>query len=79
MSQDHDLVSVHTCANGGEAEIIIGLLKTNDIEALRESDMPHSVYSINADAQILANNEDEAEALRIISEHEDRQEGGAEA
>ena len=41
--------------------------------------MPHSVYSINADAQILANNEDEAEALRIISEHEDRQEGGAEA
>ena len=88
QQHDHDLVSVHSCANDGEADIIMGLLKSNDIEALRESNMPHLIYPTNADAQVIVNKEDEAEALRIIREHheastgddpdEGAQEGGAE-
>ena len=69
QEHDHNLVSVHSCGNDGEANIIIGLLLANDIKALRESDLTHLSFPVNADAQVIVNKEDEAEALRIIAEH----------
>jgi hypothetical protein len=79
MSHDHDLVSVHSCGTDGEAEIVIGLLKANEIDAFRGSDVPHSAFPVNADADILVNGDDEAEALLIIREHLSPQEEVGEA
>ncbi len=82
--EEHELVMVHGCASDGEANIIIGLLRANGIEAMRESDMPHLTLPVRADAKILVNREDAAEAKRIINENKapstkDAEEGGEEA
>ncbi len=71
--EDHGLVSVYECENDEEADIIVGLLESYGIEAVLNSEMPHSVLPVNADAHILVNHADAEEARRII---EDAKENG---
>ncbi len=76
--EDHELVSIHNCEDDGEAEIIIDFLETNDIKAIVDSNVPHSVLPVVSDAHIMVNHADEAEARRLLEEREKaaEEEGG---
>jgi hypothetical protein len=66
--ENHDLVAIYTCEDDNEAEIIISMLEANGIEAVLDSNLPHSVLPVGGDAQILVNEADEDEARRILEE-----------
>ncbi len=68
--QEHELVPVHTCADDGEAEIIIEYLQANGIEAILDSNMPHSVLPVSDDARVLVNRDDAEMAGQLLAERE---------
>jgi len=71
MSEDkehHNLVSVFECGNDFQAEIIISFLNENGIEAFEGSNLPHSVYPVSGDAQILVNEEDAHAARKLLND-----------
>lgn len=42
------VVAVHECYSDGEAEVIAGVLRSENIEAVIKSDPPHSVLPVTA-------------------------------
>jgi hypothetical protein len=72
--ENHDLVSIHNCEDDNEAGIIISMLEAKGIEALLDSNLPHSVLPVGGDAQILVNESDADEARRIIAEMQEASE-----
>lgn len=69
--EDHEMVSVYECENDEEADIIVGLLESYGIEAVLNTEMPHSVLPVSADAHILVNHADADEARKIIRDAEE--------
>jgi hypothetical protein len=66
--EDHELVSVYECENDEEADIIIGLLEANGIEAMLSSDLPHLSLPVAGDAHVMVNHSDAKEAKHVIEE-----------
>lgn len=66
--EDHELVSVFSCENDEEADIIVGFLEANGIDAVRNNEVPHSVFPVSSDAHVLVNASDADEARRLIRE-----------
>jgi hypothetical protein len=69
-SEHHKLVPVHTCMNDEEGEIIIEFLAANDIEAILDSNLPHSLTPVEDDAQVLVHEDNAEEAKRLLSDRE---------
>jgi len=69
-TEHHNLKVVHVSEQEGEAEIVIGFLKANGIEALEDSDLPHSILPANADSEVYVNEADYAEAKRLLEARE---------
>jgi len=42
------VVAVHECYSDGEAEVVAGVLRSENIEAIVKSDPPHSVLPVTA-------------------------------
>ena len=68
--KEHDLVTVHECADDIEAQVIISFLESEGIEAFLDSDMPHAVWPVSADANVLVNKADAEKARTLIAEHQ---------
>ena len=63
------LAPVHVCWNDTEAEVVIALLRSNGIDAIANSEVPHSVLPLIADglgAVSVLVSEDDAERSRDI-------------
>ena len=69
-TEHHNIKVVHVCEQDGEADIVIGFLKANGIDALQDSDLPHSILPANADAEVYVNEDDYEEAMRVLEERE---------
>mgnify|MGYP006307909459 CR=1 FL=1 len=72
--QEHNLVPVHTCADDTEAEVIIEYLGANGIEAISDSNIPHSVLPVSDDARVLVNREDAGRAKQLLAQRENQAE-----
>lgn len=68
--ESHTLVPVHECANDGEAQVVISFLKSHDIEAFEDSNLPHSIYPVVGDGQVLVHVSDAEKAIRLLQERE---------
>jgi hypothetical protein len=68
--KEHELVTAHECTDDIEAQVIISFLESEGIEAFLDSDMPHSVWPVSADANILVNKTDADKARALIAEHQ---------
>lgn len=75
MTSEHDgrrLVQVHACWSDAEADIIIGFLASNEIEAVSSSKIDHSVYPIIADGlgeiKVWVNEADAGRAVVLLAE-----------
>jgi hypothetical protein len=78
--ESHTLVPVHACANDGEAQVVISFLKSHNIEAFENSNLPHSIYPVVGDGQVLVHESDAEEAMRLLQSREDQpDDGGAES
>ena len=70
--ENRTVVPVHECYDDGEAEVVIALLRGNDIEGFANSDVPHSVLPITADGlgkvQVLVNAQIAEKARAIIAD-----------
>ncbi len=64
------MVSVHTCWNDAEAEIVIGLLRAHEIEARANSEIPHTILPLTTDGlgeiHVLVREEDAAIAREVL-------------
>lgn len=66
----HGLEVVHVSRDDEEAEIIVGFLQSNGIEAIIDSNLTHSVLPVEDDARILVNEDDAERARQLIAERE---------
>jgi hypothetical protein len=46
QARQRPVVPVHTCAAEEEAEVVVGLLRANDIESFPNSELPPSVLPV---------------------------------
>jgi hypothetical protein len=74
--EEHNLVVVHVCEDDEEANIIVGLLESNGIEATVENEGPHDVFPVEGDACVVVNAADAERALELLSELEAASEAG---
>lgn len=67
-----DIETVHTCWGDQEAAIIVSLLNSNGIAAVRNSEVPHDVYPLTVDGlgavEIRVPAEDADRAREIIAQ-----------
>lgn len=68
--EGHNLVPVHACANDSEAAVVVSFLSAHDIEAFESSNLPHSIYPVVEDGQILVHESNAEEAFRLLRERE---------
>ncbi len=68
-AEHHNLVPIYVCEDDGEAEIIVEFLASNDINAMIDSNVPHSTLPVAEDARILVHEDDAEEAKRLLNEH----------
>jgi hypothetical protein len=76
--EHHGLVQVHVCEDENEADVIIGFLKANGIDAMDNANLPHSIYPVEGDAVVLVHEDDAEKALRLLNEREEAAELEAE-
>lgn len=69
-NEDHEVRVVHVCEDDQEAEIIIEFLHANGIEAMLDSNLPHSVLPVAEDVRIIVNHSDAEEAVRLLESRE---------
>ena len=66
------LVEVFTCWNDSEADIVISLLGAHDIQAMANSEVPHSVLPLTMDGlgkiQVLVAEADAEEARTLLAD-----------
>ena len=71
---ERPVVPVHVCYDDGEAEIVIGLLRSHGIEGIANSEVPHSVLPVTVDGlgkvQVLVDEKVAERAREIIAERE---------
>lgn len=74
-SDGRPMISVHTCWNDAEAEIVIGLLRAHDIDARANSEIPHTILPLTTDGlgeiQVLVREEDAELAHEILQRQRD--------
>lgn len=68
--EGHNLVPVHACANDAEAAVVVSFLGAHDIEAFESSNLPHSIYPVVEDGQVLVHESNAEEASRLLRERE---------
>jgi hypothetical protein len=66
------LIAVFTCWNDSEADIVVSLLGAHDIQAMANSDVPHSVLPLTMDGlgkiQVLVSEDDAEQARALLAE-----------
>jgi len=62
------------CISDIEAELIVRLLEDNGIESFVETNIPHSVWPVSADALVIVREEDYNQAKQILKEDIENQE-----
>ncbi|HOQ33404.1 MAG TPA: DUF2007 domain-containing protein [Candidatus Hydrogenedens sp.] len=62
------------CISDIEAELIVRLLEDNGIESFVETNIPHSVWPVSADALVIVREEDYDKAKQILKENIENQE-----
>lgn len=62
------------CISDIEAELIVRLLEENGIESFVETNIPHSVWPVSADALVIVREEDYDQAKQILKENIENQE-----
>lgn len=62
------------CISDIEAELIVHLLEENGIESFVETNIPHSVWPVSADAWVIVREEDYDKAKQILKENIKNQE-----
>ncbi len=62
------------CISDIEAELIVRLLEENGIESFVETNIPHSVWPVSADALVIVHEEDYDQARQILKENIENQE-----
>lgn len=73
---EHELVVVHVCEDDEEANIIIGFLESNGIEAALDTEGPHAVFPVEGDSQVVVNAADAERARVLLAEREAAVEAG---
>ena len=68
--ENHELTPIYVCEDDEEAEIIIGYLKANDIDAMIDSNMPHSMLPVENDSRVVVNSDDAEAAKKLLAERE---------
>ncbi len=61
------------CISDIEAELIVRLLQDNGIESFVETNIPHSVWPVSADALVIVREEDYNQAKQILKENIENQ------
>lgn len=61
------------CISDIEAELIVRLLEDNGIESFVETNIPHSVWPVSADALVIVREEDYNQAKEILKENIENQ------
>ena len=69
-SNEHELESVFECVTDDTAQIVISFLETNGIHAFENSDMPHSIFPVLSDAQVVVNKADAERARSLLEAFE---------
>ncbi len=67
MPEEHGLEMVYACKDDEEAEIIVGYLNSNGIEANIDSDLPHITFPVEDDSKIYVNRENAAQARELLA------------
>ena len=67
---DHGLTMVHECDDDDEANIVIGFLQSNGIEARIDSDLPHAILPVEGDSKIYVNHEDAEKAKKLLADRD---------
>ncbi|MGC8737810.1 MAG: hypothetical protein ACP5UA_04075 [Candidatus Hydrogenedens sp.] len=57
------------CLSDIEAELIVRLLEENGIESFVETNLPHSVWPVSADALVIVREENYNQAKQILKEN----------
>ncbi len=66
---EHNLCILARCVTDMEAELIVHLLEENGIESFVDTNIPHSVWPVNADALVMVRETDYNQAKQIIEEN----------
>ena len=69
--QQRSVVPIHSCADDSEAEVVVALLRANDIESFPNSELPPSVLPVAGplgEVTIYVDPENRDRAIRIIEE-----------
>ncbi|GEM_PF-1603168 len=61
------------CISDIEAELIVRLLEENEIESFVETNIPHSVWPVSADALVIVRETDYNQARQILKENIENQ------
>lgn len=73
------IVVVHQCYSDGEAEVVAGVLRSENIEAFVKSDPPHSVLPVTAGrfgrVLVYVAEEEEERAREVLANHLKENEG----
>ncbi len=69
--EEHDLEPVFEGGTDETAQIVIEFLEANGIQAFENSNLPHSIYPVLGDAQVLVNKNDAEKARQLLKARED--------
>ncbi len=77
-NESDNLKILARCISDIEAELIVRLLEENNIESFVETNIPHSVWPVSADALVIVREEDYERAKQILKENREEQDEIAE-
>ncbi len=69
MNQNITYVFWARCVTDMEAELIVHLLEENGIESFVDTNIPHSVWPVSADALVMVRETDYNQAKQIVDEN----------
>lgn len=67
-AEKHGLVAVCACPDDFDAQVVVSFLKSKGVQAFVDNEMPHSIYPVTADSQVLVNEEDAEKARRLLAD-----------
>ena len=66
---EHNLCILARCVTDIEAELIVNLLEENGIESFVDTNIPHSILPVSADALVMVRETDYNQAKQIVEEN----------
>jgi len=77
--EHHGLVSIYSCGQDEEANILISFLAGNGITAQLQTELPHSILPVTGDCEVYVHEDDAEAARKLIQEQLKRSEDATEA